>query len=228
MFVITADQVDSRNDANRGDEAIALLRELAADALALSPDRTSGDEVQALITDARAALEAALALVRTGHWRVGLGIGPVDEPLPEATRTATGAAFVAARNAVDEARRRPLRLAVGAAATAADDDDPAERIVPSARTLQAMIDLLLTVRARRTSEGWELHDLVDTGLSQGDAAERLGITPQAASKRAIAAATRVDAAAREGLAELLAAADAAARADSSDETAAHRASEGTA
>ncbi|WP_224763691.1 DNA-binding protein [Salinibacterium sp. ZJ70] len=211
MFVITADQIDSRSTASRGAEAVELIERLGGGRLALPADRTSGDEVQALTADARTALEITLALVRDGHWRVGLGIGAVDTPLSDTTRTATGAAFVAARDAIDVAKKRPLGAAIEIAGAPTSEARP---LSPSAETLQAMLDLLLTVRMRRSPEGWEVTDLVDAGLSQGEAAARLGITPQAASKRAIAAATRVDAAARAGLAELLATADASVRADS--------------
>lgn len=211
MFVITADQIDSRRNASRGADAVDLIERVGGGRLALPADRTSGDEVQALTADARTALEITLALIRDGHWRVGLGIGPVDTPLSDTTRTATGAAFIAARDAIDAAKKRPLGAAVEIAATPTGE---ARHPILSTPTLQAMLDLLLTVRMRRSPEGWEVTDLVDAGHSQAEAAERLGITPQAASKRAIAAATRIDAAARAGLAELLAAADASAHADS--------------
>lgn len=229
MFAITADQVDSRHDADRGEHALELISRIGADRLALPPDRTSGDEVQALTADARTALELTLALVRTGNWRVGLGIGSVNTPLPESTRTATGGAFIAARTAVDDAKKRPLRVAVH---VEPEQNEPAQNEPaqnepagpgpaiphPDSATLQSMLDLLLSLRERRSPEGWELHDLVETGLTQGDAAASLRITPQAASKRAIAAGTRIDSAARTGLAALLAAADAGVGADSTDTT----------
>lgn len=209
MFAITADQIDSRHTPDVGDQALTLITDIGGEHLILAPDRTSGDEVQAITADSRTALEIALALVRTGTWRVGIGIGDISTPLPATTRTATGGAFVAARAAIDDAKKRPLRAAI---------QTSSEQASPDAATLQAMLDLLLTLRDRRSPEGWELHDLVDTGKTQGEAASRLGITPQAASKRAIAAGTRVDAAAREGLAALLAAADASVRADSAETT----------
>jgi hypothetical protein len=71
----------------------------------------------------------------------------------------------------------------------------------------ALIDLLLLLRTRRTPEGWELFDLVATGLTQTDAAANLGITPQAASKRARAAGIRTELAAMPALAEVLASSD---------------------
>ncbi len=198
MFAITADQIDSRHRPDHAEDALAILAHTAAGRLLLPADRTAGDEVQALTQDPRTALEIVLALARTGLWSVGLGIGGVRTPLPSATRAVTGDALVAAREAVEAAKRRQWRAAVVGAGTR-----------PSAGTLQAMLELLLQLRERRSPEGWELYDLVEAGLTQAQAAERLGITPQAASKRAIAAAVRLDAAAREGIVELLTAADGA-------------------
>ncbi len=199
MFAITADQIDSRNRPDHAEAALELLARLGGDRLALPADRTAGDEVQALTRDARTALDIVLALARTEQWSIGVGIGGVRAPLPSATRAATGDALVAAREAVQTAKRRPTRVALAAGRATR----------PAAESLQAVLDLLLQLRDRRSPEGWELYDLVETGLTQAEAAERLGITPQAASKRAIAAGIRLDAAARDGIAELLALADGA-------------------
>lgn len=197
MFAITADQIDSRNRPDHAEAALELLARLGGDRLALPADRTAGDEVQALTRDARTALDIVLALARTEQWSIGVGIGGVRAPLPSSTRAATGDALVAAREAVQAAKRRPTRVALAAGRSTR----------PAAESLQAVLDLLLQLRDRRSPEGWELYDLVETGLTQAEAAERLGITPQAASKRAIAAGIRLDAAARDGIAELLALAD---------------------
>jgi len=191
MYAITADQVDSRHGADLADDALMLIAAAARDRLALPADRTAGDEVQALTADAETALAIVLALLRTGSWSVGLGIGNVETPLPTATRAARGPAFIAARDAVEAAKRRPTRFA------ALGDDG----------VTQPLVDLLLALRDRRTPEGWELFDLVETGLRQQDAAQRLGITPQAASRRALAAGIRLDQAARPALTATLAAAD---------------------
>ncbi|PZQ88391.1 MAG: DNA-binding protein [Leifsonia xyli] len=192
MFAITADQIDSRHGPDLADDGLALLTRVGAGRLALAPDRTAGDEIQALTDDAATALALALALARTGRWSVGLGIGTVRTPLPTTTRAATGEALIAARDAVDAAKRRPGRVAVAG-----------DGIRPSATTVQSMLDLLLLLRERRSPAGWELYDLVESGLTQAEAAERLGVTPQATSKRAIAAGVRSDAASREAIAELL-------------------------
>ncbi|TXK19871.1 DNA-binding protein [Homoserinibacter sp. GY 40078] len=208
MFAITADQIDSRLGPDLGDVGLQLLAAAGGDRLALPPDRTAGDEVQALTADPQTAVDLVLTLARTGAWSIGLGIGAIETPLPDTTRTATGGALVAARTAVDAAKRRPTRAAVASV----------QPLRPSATTVQAMLDLLLQLRERRSAEGWELYDLVESSLTQADAAARLDITPQAASKRAIAAGLRHDHAARTALAELLAIADTTAAGAPTDRT----------
>jgi len=199
MIAITADQIDSTHRGDLVESAIPRLVELGAGRLALPPERTAGDELQLLTADPEAALDLALDLARTGAWSIGLGVGEVALPLPDSTRASSGEALVLAREAVEAAKGRALPLVVRAGA-GREPDTP---------TLQAMVDLLLHLRERRSPEGWELVDLVESGLTQAEAAARLGITPQAASKRAIAAALRLDGAARRGLARLVALADSA-------------------
>lgn len=198
MYVITADQVDSRHRDDLATDALRAISTEAGDRLVLPPDRTAGDEVQAVTDDAEAALDLVLRLSRHGDWSVGLGIGEVRQPLPEITRAATGPAFVAARDAVEAAKRRPTRFAARI--------DPARAL--TAEDLEPLIDLLLQQRARRSEEGWELHDLLRGGMTQTDAARRLGVTPQAVSQRAQAAMLRVEDAARTALVRLLRDADA--------------------
>jgi hypothetical protein len=193
MFVITADQVGSRDRPDLVAGTMAHLDERFRDALALPVDRNAGDEVQALTADAGAALQIVLHLTRAGDWSVGLGCGDVRTPLPDATREATGDAFVAARAAVTRAKRRPTRFAVEAVVEPQPADDA-----------EALLDLLLTLREGRSAAGWELYDLVAAGLTQTEAGARLGITPQSASDRARAADLRVELAAIEPLTRLLA------------------------
>jgi hypothetical protein len=194
MFAITADQVDSRHRADLVDGELAELSRIGGDRLLLPPDRSAGDELQVATSDARTVLDLVLHLARSEQWSIGLAVGEVRHPLPEATRALAGSAFVLARTAVEAAKKRTLRFAI---------EIEAGRY-PDAATLQPLIDLLLGLRARRTPEGWELADALAEGLSQKQAAERLGITPQAVSLRAQSAQLRTDAAARSALATLLA------------------------
>jgi len=197
MFVITADQVDSTHRADMGGETLAALNGRFSERLQLPADRTAGDEVQLLASDAPTALSIISLLTRGEEWSVGCGIGTVRTPLPPTVREATGPAFVAARHAVERAKRAPQRFAL---------------VIEEGRPLASgdvspVIDLLLFLRSRRTPEGWEMFDLIADGLSQADAAARLGISPQAASQRARAAGIRTELAATSAITRLLAAAD---------------------
>lgn len=196
MYVLTTDQVASRTGPDAVDDVIALLRGTVKATRA--PVRTVGDEVQLVVSRAADALAVVLALARTGGWSTGLGIGAVERPMPRTVRAARGPAFIAAREAVEAAKKRPTRFAVrvpGAPANTGTD-------------LQALVDLLLTLRARRSPEGWEVHDLLAQGLTQREVAARLGISAQAVNDRVRVAELALDDAARPALVRLLAAADA--------------------
>jgi len=198
MIVITADQVDSRSTPDIAFDALESINQAFAARLVLAADRTAGDEIQMLVDDGRAAVDIVLALTRTGRWSVGLGFGLVREPLGANIRESTGDAFVAARAAVERAKKKQTRFAVSA--------EPART---EARDLEALVDLVLVLRARRSEQGWEMHDLVTRGLSQADAASEIGITPQSASKRARAADLKAEDAAIAPLARLADTLDAA-------------------
>jgi hypothetical protein len=197
VFVVTADQIDSRHGTDLVGSAVEAIGAALGGRLALAPDRTAGDELQLLTGDPSAALDAVLLLARSGDWSIGVGVGDVDEPLPDTTRAASGGAFFRAREAVDAAKTRSDRFAL---------------IVDAGRhrrsaDVEPLVLLLLQHRSRRSDEGWELADLLDAGGTQRDAAVRLGISPQAVSKRAIAAGLRADEAARTALVRLLEDAD---------------------
>lgn len=200
MFVVTADQVDSRSRPDIVAVTLARLDARFGERLSLPADRNAGDEVQALTADPGTALELVLALTRTGEWSVGLGCGQVRTPLPQHTREATGDAFVAARAAVTRAKRQPTRFAMEAVVAPEPAGDA-----------EALLVLLLTLREGRSEAGWELYDLIASGLTQAEAGAQLGITPQSASDRARAAGLRVELAALPALTRLLGSADAAQR-----------------
>ncbi|WP_058726012.1 hypothetical protein [Curtobacterium luteum] len=197
MIVITADQVDSRTGSDRVDAALRLVSGLLGDAAVLPPERTAGDEFQALVSSGRPAVDVLRALTRQGGWSIGVGVGPVRSPLPTTIRAATGPAFFAARAAVERAKSTPDRFALEVVPGAARTTSEVEPLV--AQTLRAL--------GRRSAEGWELADLLDAGLTRTEAAARLDITPQAVAKRYASAELRSDAPVRDALAALLAAAD---------------------
>lgn len=206
MYVITADQVDSRNRPDIVASALDDLNGRYADRLELPVDRNAGDELQALTASADAAVDLVLDLTRRGAWSVGLGIGAVRTPLPDATRKAAGDAFVAARDAVTRAKRASTRFAAASVASGASGDPEQD-----AADVEALMNLLLTIRAQRSDAGWELYDLLETGLTQAEAGARLGITPQSANDRARVANLRVEQSAVPALTRLVARADEAGR-----------------
>jgi hypothetical protein len=169
VFVLTVDQKHSRRSPDRVPEALTRLgREFRP---VVPFERTVGDELQGVLDDPADVVAAVLELVRWDEWYVGVGAGPVEEPLPVSTREGRGPAFVMAREAVERAKRRPSGLAVvGADAEAA-------------RSAEAVLALLATVVRRRSDAAWDAVDLVSTGLSASEAAGKLGVSRQAVGQR---------------------------------------------
>src|SRR3954469_17433313 len=201
-YVLTVDQRASRDAPDEVEATIELLRTTPDLDVVLPFARTVGDEFQGLLDDPVSVLGAILTLMRTQVWHVGLGIGPIDRPLPEDgdPRRARGAAFFAARDAVDEAKADPHHLAVSA--PGAPDE---------AHDVKAVLDLLDTVRQARTAAGWEVVDLAAAGLTQAASAARLGISRQAVQQRLRAAGWAAEDAVRPSLVRLLARAERASR-----------------
>lgn len=179
MLVLTIDQIGSRR---LGDRVEGLLTELSAwlpdgaPGVVRSFERTVGDEVQAVLDDAALAVDLTLRVLRLGGWSVGIGAGPVDEPLPASARAGSGPAFVLARDAVERAksRLRPVPLAVAASS--------AER----AGDCEAVLTLVGAIMSRRTPQGWAVIDAVTAlgpDATQERVAARLGISQQAVSQR---------------------------------------------
>lgn len=203
MFVLTIDQRGSRRE---GDRVPGLLAELAgrlpdgAPGVVRPFERTVGDEVQAVLADPDLVVDLALHLLRLGRWSVGIGAGPVDEPLPASTRAGSGAAFVRARTAVERAksRARPVPLAVVAGSP------------DSGQAAEAVLTLLGAVLLRRSAAGWAVVDALEPGVgaTQDDVARRLGVTQQAVSQRLRAAMWAEEVAARPVAARLLVEGDA--------------------
>lgn len=193
MFVITADQVASRREADRAGALVDELAERYADDLVLPADQTAGDEIQLVTRSAPTALAIVLDATRTGRWSVGVGVGDIRMPLPDAARKATGSAFIAAREAVTAAKRADGRFALRAAGPDA-----------SAADVEALIRLLVLLRERRTDHGWEVVELMRAGHQQKEAAALLDVSPAAVSARLKAAMWRAEADSRPALERLLA------------------------
>jgi hypothetical protein len=170
--VLTLDQRDSRTSADLVPDLLELLNDKAHGPLSRRFERTAGDEVQGVLADASATLARLAQLVRSGSWNIGIGIGPVEEPLPRSTRAGRGDAFLLARQAINKAKQSPARLnVVGADAYRAEQ-------------LETVLWLWAGLLGRRSERGWEVADLLDQGLSYAEAATRLGITQPAVSQRA--------------------------------------------
>jgi hypothetical protein len=193
LFVLTVDQRHSRRGQDRVDELLGWLADQPG--VLRGFERTAGDEVQGVMNDAAAVVDLVLGLVRRGEWSIGIGAGPVDEPLPASTRAGSGPAFVLARKAVERAKSSPQLLAV-----ASPDAD-------RGAAAQAALDLLANVVQRRSEPGWQAVDLISRGTNQTDVAEALGITKQAVSQRLRAATWAPEVAGRDLAAQLLATAD---------------------
>jgi hypothetical protein len=188
VVVLTADQRASRSTP---DLVPGALDALAGLDMRLPFERTAGDEIQGLLDDPAVLPRAVELLLRSGAWYVGLGIGPVDEPLPDHARAGRGPAYLHARAAVTAAKNSPWHLRVLG-------DDPA------ARDLESVLWLWAAVLGRRSDKGWEVTDLVDAGLSYDEAGRRLGISQSAVSQRAQAAGLVEGRRAREVVAHLAA------------------------
>lgn len=199
MFALTVDQIESQE---QGDLVDGVLDELSSVATALPFTRTVGDEFQGLLDDPVSVVDAILILMRTENWHIGLGIGPVERPLPTDSRRARGAAFVCARTAVNSAKSEPSHLCV----VAAREDDH------EAYDVEAVLRLTAAVRRRRSEPGWAAVDLIRAGRTQSEVAERLGISRQAVGQRLQVAEWSVEEAVRPTLARLLTRADGAASA----------------
>ena len=171
MYVITADQRRSRSSADAVPDVLDALNSSYADALTLAFDRTAGDEVQGLASDAATVVSVTADLVRRGDWWIGIGVGAAESPLPDNVRAGRGIAFVNARSAVERAKQEPSGVAV-----VGGDEAGAERA-------ETALVLLAGLLMRRSDAGWEAVDAMAAAERQLDAAERIGITPQAMSRR---------------------------------------------
>jgi hypothetical protein len=171
VVVLTVDQRGSRSSADRIPEMLTGLADVSA---RLGFERTVGDEFQGVLDDGGAVADTVHRLLRADAWNIGIGVGVVDEPLPDHTRAGRGAAYLHARAAVTAAKNSPWHTRVVG-------DDPATR------ALETTIWLWAAVLARRSSRGWEVADLAGEGLSYAEVGERLGISQSAVSQRAQAA-----------------------------------------
>lgn len=187
--MLTVDQRASRRGPDRVEDMLDRLN--AQVHAVLSFERTAGDEFQGVLDDAATVVDVALQLVRRGGWSIGVGAGPVQTPLPQSTRAATGTAFLCARRAVDAAKQRPARLAVRGA------------VPVDAGDAQAVLTALALLVERRSDQAWEAIGLVEAGRTQAQAAAELGISRQAVGQRLAAGSWELERELRPTAARLL-------------------------
>ncbi|MFC5266780.1 transposase [Kribbella qitaiheensis] len=170
------------NSLNRRPRRTGLLRRF---------ERTAGDEVQGVLSDARATIDVIVQLLRMDRWYIGLGIGDVAEPLPRSTRAGSGEAFVAAREAVNRAKSSPHHInVIGQNARGAEQ-------------VETVLWLMASVLRRRSERGWAVADLLGEGLSRREIGVKLGISQSAVTQRAQAAGVVEEQRGRVLAAELL-------------------------
>ena len=198
MFVLTIDQARSRSSADRIPELLELLAPIAT---VLPWERSVGDEAQGALAEPHGVVDAVLLCLRAGGWYVGIGVGGVEEPFPRSPREARGSAFVAARQAVERAKKTGER-----APLAVEAPDGGARAAAEAEGVLALLGR--HVQGRSEAE-WRILDLLQPGErgTQTAVARRLGISPQAVSKAAARAAWHEEQAVRPAAARLLALAD---------------------
>lgn len=198
MFAVTADQIRSVRTGDRVPEALDVLARVCPEGggIVRRFERTVGDEIQGLLGTGAAVVAVVEALTRLGDWRIGIGIGSVETPLPRSTRAASGPAFLRAREAVVAARGANAQLAVRAndarphparnrppstvGGPAYGDSDVVNR---AGELAEGVLWLLVATLRRRTNEGWDVVDVIESAGSGKAAAERLGISPSAVSQR---------------------------------------------
>lgn len=182
MYVMTLDQRGSSRGEDIVPSTLRRLNELSQrDGLVLRFERTAGDEMQGTLSSPQAVVEVVTATLRADSWRIGIGVGEVTTPLPRSTRAARGTAYVAARAAIEAARTSPQHLSVvGAPGYGGLDMVSFDRAITNA---ESALWLLTSLLRRRTPDGWQVVDLVNTGMSQREAAEQLEISASAVSQR---------------------------------------------
>jgi hypothetical protein len=170
--VLTVDQQGSSAGHDRVPDLLELLAAAPRPPVLRGFQRTAGDEVQGVLTDPGATVETIGRLLRSGGWHVGVGVGPVDDPLPRDARAGRGPAYLHAREAVARAKSGPHRVAV-----VGEDAERAEQ-------LETVLWLWAGLLERRTDRGWQVHDALAEGLSHAEAGRRLGVTQSAVTQRA--------------------------------------------
>jgi hypothetical protein len=147
---------------------------------------------------------------------VGIGIGPVNEPQPVSPREGSGAAFVAARQAVDRAKAAashvPVAVVSGGVRRGAAVTGDAEAGARACANAEAVLRLVGRLIRERTEAQWRVVDALrakngrDPGRhgQQKQVARELGISEQSVSRAIIRSGWQEEWAARPAVEMLLA------------------------
>ncbi len=181
MYVMTIDQRGSTTDVDRVPE---LLEELGPSTDAHF-ERSVGDEVQGVVEHPADVVAIALQALRSGHWYVGIGVGEVNLPLPASPREGSGAAFVAARLAVERAKSAGAHVPIAVA-----PGSPRNGAAEASANAEAVLRLIGRLVQDRTAAQWKVVDALrsvqnghaGTHGTQKIAAQKLGITEQSVSR----------------------------------------------
>lgn len=185
-WVVNVDQRRSRRQPDRVPGALAVTQQL--DSVVLPFERTAGDELQGLMSHGPALVSLIEGLARLDAidglgepgWRIGIGVGGVENVTSGSTREARGPAYLLGRDAVESATTAAGHLVIRAAV-----GDPV-----AFELAEAALVMLRTVLARRSRPGWEVVDAVSTGVSRAEVAAQLEVSESAVSQRLARAAWR--------------------------------------
>jgi hypothetical protein len=212
MYVLTIDQRGSTHDEDRVPELLEVLGAYPG----VRFERSVGDEVQGVLEDAALAVDATLAALRSGHWYVGIGIGPGTLAPDASPREGSGAAFVAARRAVERAKSAAGHVP---AAVVAGSREP--EAAAACANAEAVLRLVGRLVQDRTEAQWRVVDALrekSSGEKGGGAAgqgggrhglqklvaQDLGISEQSVSRSVLRSGWQEEWAARPALEMLLA------------------------
>jgi ribosomal protein S18 acetylase RimI-like enzyme len=187
LVVVTVDQRASRSGPDLLDAARDALNRDHGAVLERAFERTAGDEMQAVSYETAWLPDLVLGLARTRSWWIGIGLGGFEAPLRPTARESRGEAFYLARDAVEQAKRRPWGFALAGAGLADAED---------------CLAMLAYLVVRRTDAQHEAATLFRRLGSRKAVAEALGISPPSAGDRLRGAAVEEEAAGRR-LAERL-------------------------
>lgn len=206
MYVLTIDQRGSTNDRDRVPELLA--------ALGSYPDvrfeRSVGDEVQGVLQDPALVVEVALRALRGGRWYVGIGVGPGTAAQDASPREGSGAAFVAARKAVERAKSAASHVPVAVVAGSREREAAA-----ACANAEAVLRLVGRLVQDRTEAQWRVVDSLRAksgATGQGAVrhgvqklvAQDLGISEQSVSRSILRSGWQEEWAARPAVETLLA------------------------